>query len=113
MTMTRPMQRCHYCGGEATTRDHIVPVSLLRDTAWRNAAGQYTRDYQKSVQIVINLVPSCIGCNQTKAAQRSDCPCSTCLAAWDMYGPLGWPDLERVDPTSWRPRRFDNVGTGS
>jgi len=64
---------CHYCGGVATTRDHIVPRSR-RTTRARDMG-------------VPNLVPACQPCNQRKADYRSDCTCPICVEAWAVHGP--------------------------
>lgn len=76
---------CHYCGKKGTTRDHIVPRSLLRDrTDLRR------NDHQK------NFVIACERCNRLKGHLRSDCPCPICLMAWVLFGPDGWQDIEIV-----------------
>lgn len=41
---------CHYCGGKATTRDHIVP----RSKGGKNGNG--------------NIVPACYQCNKRKGS---------------------------------------------
>lgn len=72
---TPPPAPCHYCGGPAGTRDHIVPRSALRRAGLINSQ-------------VPNVVPACERCNQLKADRRSDCDCTTCLTAWAVLGPL-------------------------
>lgn len=75
----RPRDPCHYCGGRATTRDHIVPKSLM-------ASKKYDPYFT-------NFVACCVPCNVKKANKRSDCNCLTCTRAWTVYGPL----LEQVE----------------
>lgn len=65
-------QICHYCGGHATTDDHVVPRSILprpqsRLPYWFRAH---------------NVVPACKDCNGLKANFKSDCECETCRWAW-------------------------------
>lgn len=72
---------CHYCGGTAGTRDHVVPRVLLNRT--QRYLGQITN----------NSVPACGNCNQRKGAKRVvDC-CEFCDSRWTLYGPL---DVEKV-----------------
>lgn len=73
---------CHYCGARATTRDHVVPRSLLVDYTFQN--------------FVQNIVPACYDCNQAKKSLRSDCRCEICLNAWRTLGPVGWEEIEVV-----------------
>lgn len=69
---------CHYCGGTAGTKDHVVPRVLLDRT--QRFLGQITN----------NSVPACSACNQAKGAKRVvDC-CAFCHTRWEMYGPPGW-----------------------
>src|SRR4051794_14416564 len=68
---------CHYCGGKANTKDHIVPKSRL------------IRPYSY-VAGIPHLVPACSRCNQLKGANRSTCNCYTCRAAWAVYGPCSY-----------------------
>lgn len=84
---------CHYCAGHATTRDHIVPRSVL-----------INRPELAGLSAPINTVPACLACNQVKGSKRSTCDCSRCLRAWAWFGPLGWPQLPQVDPSvgHWR-----------
>lgn len=63
---------CHYCGGRATTDDHIVPraafgVHQARLPYWFRAH---------------NIAPSCQPCNNFKAHFRSDCECAQCEWVW-------------------------------
>lgn len=46
---TRVIGACHYCGNEATTRDHKTPKS-------------------KGGRGVDNIVPACVPCNRDKGA---------------------------------------------
>jgi 5-methylcytosine-specific restriction endonuclease McrA len=87
---------CHYCRGQANTRDHIVPRSkmVLRD----HGPDADKLGYGASA----NIVPACIECNQTKRDSRSTCDCMRCTSAWLLFGPTHWSDLPRVDPTTWR-----------
>jgi hypothetical protein len=84
---------CHYCGGKATTEDHIVPrcdlpkpLSLL--PYWFRSQ---------------NVVPSCLDCNGDKGPFRSDCTCAHCTWAWNTaiacflpvgYVPRGYVTLQ-------------------
>jgi 5-methylcytosine-specific restriction endonuclease McrA len=63
-------RECHYCGGPADTRDHIVPVSR---------GGTYAQ---------INLVPSCKRCNESKADDWPTCNCEYCQYAIAYFGEL-------------------------
>ena len=58
---------CHYCGGKATTRDHVVP---------RSRGG--TNKPQ-------NLVPACEPCNKAKADKWPTCDCWHCTRAKDVH----------------------------
>lgn len=88
-------RQCHYCGGQATTRDHIVPRSRM-SFKFRNDPGLAGR-----VKIS-NIVASCIPCNQTKSDHRSTCDCGLCALAWQTFAPVGWVEWPRVDPTLWQ-----------
>jgi 5-methylcytosine-specific restriction endonuclease McrA len=69
---------CHYCGGIATTRDHIIPTS--RGGPKHN---------------LLNQVLSCEPCNQDKADSLPTCECARCARALEMFwnGPIDyWPD---------------------
>lgn len=71
---------CHYCGGKAGTRDHVVPRSLLNRT--QRYMGQITN----------NSVPACASCNQAKGSKRViDC-CEFCDSRWALYGPMNYVD---------------------
>ena len=54
---------CHYCGGPAQSRDHVVP----RSRGGRNIAE--------------NIVPACLPCNQRKADRMPTCDCAICVEA--------------------------------
>lgn len=73
---------CHYCGGPATTRDHIVPRSRI---------------FMRPAPGAENLVPACSICNLVKGDLPSTCRCQKCLNAWYRWGPMGWHDLPTVD----------------
>ena len=65
---------CHYCGGTATTEDHIVPrtafpVLQSRLPAWYR---------------IHNVCPACRNCNNEKGHFRSDCVCPLCEWAWTV-----------------------------
>lgn len=71
---------CHYCGGRATTEDHVVPRRALpkplsRLPYWFNA---------------MNVVPSCKHCNNRKSHRRSTCACQQCRGAWGAAKANGW-----------------------
>jgi hypothetical protein len=82
-------ESCHYCGGLATTVDHVVPASLGGpDSAW-------------------NFQPSCTPCNHKKSNSWPECSCEKCETAVSrfMQNPA-WTDIalkvltlrvERVD----------------
>lgn len=81
-------QVCHYCGGKATTDDHIVPRALLPKPLSRIP---YWYRY--------NLcVPACMDCNGHKAHFRSDCACGHCTWAWKtalkLFIPTVKPDFD-------------------
>ncbi len=65
---------CHYCGGRAGTRDHIVPRCLLR------------RPFVP-IPGAANIVHACERCNQLKGWARAACSCIVCCVAWNKYGP--------------------------
>lgn len=71
---------CHYCGGRAENRDHIVPDSVGGVSTWWN------------------LVPSCMACNQSKE-DRQACSCLFCLRAIALWG-LGFK-REEGTPSRW------------
>jgi hypothetical protein len=65
---------CHYCGGHATTEDHIVPraafpVLQSRLPAWYR---------------IHNVAPACKNCNNEKGHFRSDCSCELCDWLWTV-----------------------------
>lgn len=64
---------CHYCKRAATTRDHVVPKSIV------------TGVYNPKVS---NFVEACTSCNLKKANKRSNCECPICSMAWRVYGPI-------------------------
>lgn len=64
---------CHYCGGRATTEDHIVPRADLPKP-------MYTLPYWFRIN---NVVPACSTCNNIKGRLRSDCTCDQCEWAWN------------------------------
>lgn len=80
--------RCHYCPALATTRDHIVPRSIMR--GFWNMKDEFLP--------VPNIVPACRSCNVVKSSARSTCDCDECMAAWRAYGPEGWRSKPRVNP---------------
>lgn len=79
---------CHYCGGYATSEDHVVPraafpVFQIELPAWYR---------------IQNVVPACKNCNNDKGHARSDCECTLCTWLWDTaikHGLLK-PDFEIV-----------------
>ena len=72
---------CHYCKRSATTRDHIVPKSIV--------LGIYNPR-------VTNFVAACDYCNKKKANKRSNCVCEICSMAWRLYGPIDM-EIEIID----------------
>ena len=74
-----PLTLCHYCGGFATTRDHIVPDSAGGSRQWWN------------------LVPACVQYNTEKDVRQS-CSCLFCLRAMALWS-LGFraTGLSRYD----------------
>ena len=92
MGSLRTSNTCHYCGGRATTVDHIVPRAdlprpLSRLPYW----------YRSQIE-----VPACLRCNGTKAAFRSDCECGQCVWAWNTAQAI-WM------PIGYRPRGYVQV----
>jgi hypothetical protein len=88
VTFTRkvePGTRCHYCGGEGLTRDHVVPDSVGGAPLWWN------------------LVPSCNSCNESKA-DRQACACMFCVRAIALWS-LGF----RREGKSYREKKRANV----
>jgi hypothetical protein len=79
---------CHYCGGKATTEDHIVPKSILPKPMSRVPYWFRSND----------VVPACFDCNGRKGAEMSDCDCAQCTWAWAVAAKLF------IDPDI-RPRR--------
>lgn len=64
---------CHYCGGTATSEDHVVPraafpVLQIELPAWFR---------------ILNVVPACKNCNNDKGHARSDCECELCTWLWE------------------------------
>jgi 5-methylcytosine-specific restriction endonuclease McrA len=51
--LLKPGDACHYCGREAVTLDHVLPVSQRPDLAYEPT----------------NLVPSCEPCNLRKGGR--------------------------------------------
>jgi hypothetical protein len=81
---------CHYCGGKATTEDHIVPRAILPKPL--SLLPYWFRGN--------NVVPACWDCNIVlKGAERSDCECDECTWAWNTALALF------VNPNT-RPRRI-------
>ena len=82
---------CHYCGGPAGTKDHVVPRVRLNRTA------------RYMGQIVNNTVPACETCNQRKGSLRVHDCCDFCRTRWELYGPLDWrskvPTISLADLT--------------
>lgn len=65
--------RCHYCGGKATTEDHVVPRAILPKPLSR--LPYWFREH--------NVVPACSKCNWAKGCEMSDCMCDQCTWAWN------------------------------
>lgn len=59
--------RCHYCGGHANTRDHVVPRKRGGLNDWWN------------------LVQCCFGCNQEKDNKLPTCRCDFCVRAFKLW----------------------------
>lgn len=59
--------RCHYCGGHANTRDHVVPRSRGGLNDWWN------------------LVQCCFDCNQRKDTKLPECRCAFCMRALKLF----------------------------
>ena len=59
--------RCHYCGDIATTVDHIVPYSI---------GGRHS---------IINTVPACRPCNESKGQSMWESHCDDCARAWSYF----------------------------
>lgn len=78
-------KRCHYCGADALTRDHVVPRSLLSELSADDLASGPR-----------NVVPACEKCNQKKGSKRSNCRCQVCAVAWRVLGPVGWQTIPVV-----------------
>lgn len=92
--------QCHYCLNPATTRDHVVPHSLIRQAKF--PTGAHLRS-ATSDPPPVNIVPACVRCNGSKSSYRSDCVCELCLTAWKTYQPrdaigepLAWPAVRPV-----------------
>jgi hypothetical protein len=85
---------CHYCGGKATTDDHVVPrcdlpKPLSRLPYWYRS---------------LLVVPACKKCNGDKGPFRSDCTCDLCDWLWvtakarflpEGYVERGWVKIVR------------------
>jgi hypothetical protein len=52
------IDKCVYCGDDATTKDHVIPVSFYKDTKRTSNSRYLTSDYGKE-----NLVDCCSECN--------------------------------------------------
>lgn len=65
---------CHYCGGKATTEDHIVPRAILPKPLSRLPYWFRSND----------VVPACFDCNGRKGCEMSDCTCDHCTWAWNV-----------------------------
>ncbi|QIG57981.1 HNH endonuclease [Microbacterium phage PauloDiaboli] len=59
--------RCHYCGGYAKTRDHVVPKNRGGLNDWWN------------------LVQCCFSCNQQKDNDMPTCRCVFCVRAIRLF----------------------------
>lgn len=79
---------CHYCGGKASTEDHIVP----------RAAFPVLQSGLPIWYRIHNVTPACKNCNNNKGHFRSDCTCGTCTWAWTVAIKQGFlkPDFEIV-----------------
>ncbi len=71
-------QKCHYCDDPATTRDHIVPRSMVRELRLDQHHSFPHR----------NIVPACAPCNHRKDNLDSGCTCDRCTEAWYEYEQL-------------------------
>lgn len=89
---TLASRQCHYCERRATTRDHIVPRSLLRQSLPPYNHGHIRID---GIEIW-NLVPACARCNGFKGDKRSDCECAICSLAWDALMPDADVEIRKV-----------------
>jgi len=83
---------CHYCGGKATTEDHIVPRADLPKPLSR-------LPYWFRSQ---NVVPACLDCNGRKDCLRSDCTCPHCEWAWNTA-------IKCFLPPGYRPRGYISI----
>lgn len=86
---------CHYCGGEAKTKDHIIARCWIP-----KGTPQFINE--------ANKVPACSDCNGRKGFKRSDCDCPICHFAFSMLRP--WlkdegrniPIITLQEITQWR-----------
>lgn len=77
--MQRDKRRCCYCGGRATTIDHVMPASRGGLNTWRN------------------LVAACVPCNQRKADRLPEEAGMRLLWTPDKVDPLA-----KVQRDVWR-----------
>lgn len=91
---------CHYCGGKATTDDHIVPRAAFG--VFQSRLPYWFRQH--------NITPSCQPCNNFKAHFRSDCECDQCVWVWITA--LRAPEIAQYIKKDFHPkvRRVIKVG---
>ena len=89
---------CHYCGGRATTEDHVVPRCDLPRPQSR--LPYWFRS--------MNVVPACSPCNNDKGPYRSDCLCAQCTWCWNtakaVFLPIGYQPRGHVKVLRDKPR---------
>lgn len=83
---TKSEHACHYCGiWRGTTRDHVVPLSLIFPLR--------RRDLKPGSE---NIVQACPDCNLRKDSYRVLHDCEKCDWLWRRYGPDDYESVVRT-----------------
>jgi hypothetical protein len=105
VTREEPGQDCHYCGGQATTRDHRVPRlhCITLERFQELGRGEGLRAYHAARRL--NIVAACEDCNNRKSNRRARCGCDDCTVSWELLAPPGWRYQWWKGPKTARMRR--------